>query len=83
MSELIYELDITKDHCPMTFVKTKLKLEKIEGGSVLKVLLKEGEPLDNVPKTVREQGYEVLGIAPKGDHIFEVSIRKPNVDPLH
>ena len=42
------QLDITKDHCPMTFVKTKLKLELLEEGDILEVLLKAGEPLENV-----------------------------------
>ncbi len=56
------KLDITKEHCPMTFVKTKLELEKLNKGDILEVLLKEGEPLENVPKTVTEQGNKVLDI---------------------
>lgn len=56
------KLDITKEHCPMTFVKTKLELEKLYKGDILEVLLKEGEPLENVPKTVTEQGNKVLDI---------------------
>jgi TusA-related sulfurtransferase len=55
-----YKLDITKDHCPMTFVKTKIELEKLNSGDKLEVLLSEGEPLDNVPKSAAEQGYTVL-----------------------
>ena len=47
-------LDITKDHCPMTFVKTKLQLEKLDAGDILEVLLNEGEPLENVPKTAKD-----------------------------
>ena len=44
-------LDITKEHCPMTFVKTKLKLAQIAAGDTLEVLLTEGEPLENVPRS--------------------------------
>ena len=69
-------LDITKEHCPMTFVKTKLKLESIPVGDVLDVLLREGEPLTNVPKTVTEQGYEVLAIETVDPGIYRVSIKK-------
>ena len=43
-------LDITKEHCPMTFVKTKIELSKLKPGDILEVLLAEGEPLDNVPR---------------------------------
>ena len=44
-------LDITKEHCPMTFVKTKIELSKLAEGDTLEVLLSEGEPLDNVLAT--------------------------------
>ncbi|KKK50931.1 hypothetical protein LCGC14_3120070, partial [marine sediment metagenome] len=44
----ISKLDITDEHCPMTFVKTKLELAKLNEGDILEVLLKEGEPLDSV-----------------------------------
>ena len=39
------QIDITKEICPMTFVKTKLKLETMSTGEVLEVTLREGEPL--------------------------------------
>lgn len=71
-----HTLDITKEHCPMTFVKTKLKLESIGAGDQLEVLLLEGEPLDNVPKTVTEQGYQVLEISQVDTKIHKVLIQK-------
>lgn len=54
-------IDITADTCPMTFVKTKLKIEKMNKGEVLEVLLNDGEPLKNVPLSAQELGHEVLG----------------------
>ncbi len=69
-------LDITKDHCPMTFVKTKLELEKLEKGDILEVILREGEPLENVPKTVIEQGNKVLEIKKIQDDIHMVIIER-------
>jgi len=53
-------LDITRETCPMTFVKVKLRLAKMEAGETLEVLLNEGEPLENVPRSCEEQGYKVL-----------------------
>ena len=44
-----HQLDITQEHCPMTFVRTKLKLAQMAKGDTLEVLLSEGEPLNNVP----------------------------------
>ncbi len=72
----IHELDITKEHCPMTFVKTKLKLDKLEVGDELAVILRKGEPLDNVPKSVTEQGNEVLSIDHLHDDIYKIRIKK-------
>ena len=40
-------LDITKEHCPMTFVKTKIELSRLQTGDILEVLLSEGEPLND------------------------------------
>jgi len=57
-----YKLDITKEHCPMTFVKTKIELSKLKSGDTLEVWLTEGEPLENVPRSSTEQGYTVLSI---------------------
>lgn len=73
---MTHELDITNEHCPMTFVKTKLQLEQIESGDVLEVLLTEGEPLQSVPRTSAEQGYEVLGVEHLQGTTYKVSIRK-------
>ena len=72
-----YTLDISSEHCPMTFVKTKLKLETLSIGDCLTVILREGEPLDNLPKTCREQGYGVSEAVDLGNGLYEIQITKP------
>jgi TusA-related sulfurtransferase len=67
-------LDITKEHCPMTFVKTKIELSKLQPGDTLEVLLTEGEPLDNVPRNAKEQGYNVLAVEHVDGPIYKVSL---------
>lgn len=57
-----HQLDITQEHCPMTFVRTKLKLAQMAKGDTLEVLLSEGEPLNNVPRSAAEQGFKVLAV---------------------
>ena len=71
-----FHLDITQDHCPMTFVKTKLELEKLAAGDTLEVLLTEGEPLNNVPKTAVEQGFTVLEKVHVKDKVYKLVIQK-------
>ena len=57
-----YFLDITSDVCPMTFVRTKLLIEKMQPGETAMVRLKNKEPLENVPRSVREIGHDVLSL---------------------
>ena len=73
---MTHTLDITKEHCPMTFVKTKLKLAQIADGDILEVLLSEGEPLNDVPRSATEQGFEVLSIEHVAGTTHKVTIKK-------
>ena len=70
------KLHITREHCPMTFVKTKIQLSKLQKGDILEVLLTEGEPLNNVPRSAREQGYNVLEVSHVDGLIHKVLIEK-------
>jgi TusA-related sulfurtransferase len=72
-----HHLDITKERCPMTFVKAKLHLEQLEPGDTTEILLVAGEPLDNVPRTATEQGFQVLETVHVRDNIHKLIIRKP------
>lgn len=70
------EIDITGEVCPMTFVRTKLQLERMAPGEILGVRLNAGEPLVNVPRAAAEQGHEVLDTAALGDGTHRLLIRK-------
>lgn len=70
-----HELDITKDHCPMTFVKVKVKLSKIAIGDTLDVMLDGLEPLANIPKAAAEQGHTIIEVKDRDGH-YHVVIEK-------
>jgi TusA-related sulfurtransferase len=70
------KLDIIKDRCPMTFVKAKLQLEQMEDGDILEILLTEGEPLDKVPRTCTEQGFQVQEITHVKDNVHKIIVKK-------
>ena len=70
------ELDITGEVCPMTFVRTKLALEKMAPGQVLNIRLRDGEPTDNVPRAVRDHGHEVIALTPLGADLYSLQVRK-------
>ena len=54
------ELDLRGVICPYNFVKTKLKLETMEAGQTLAVILDDGDPIKNVPRSVADDGHTVL-----------------------
>ncbi|NQW52437.1 MAG: sulfurtransferase TusA family protein [Rhodospirillales bacterium] len=70
-----HDIDITGEVCPMTFVRTKLKLERMQPGETLAVRLRGDEPLRNVPRAARDEGHTILGIAADGD-VHIVTIRR-------
>ena len=55
-------LDITRDLCPMTFVKARLFLEKCQSGQIVEILLCEGEPLENLPTALELDGHALLSL---------------------
>ena len=54
-NRIIHVLDIRNDVCPLTFVKTRLLIERMGVGDVAAVLLRGEEPIQNVPASVTEQ----------------------------
>ena len=46
--------------CPMNYVKTKLKLEMMDAGEQLEVWLDAGEPIKNVPMSLKNDGHKLL-----------------------
>lgn len=69
------QLDLRGVMCPINFVKTKLKLETLEAGEVLELVLDSGEPIQNVPKSIKEEGHKILEVKKEGEH-FRLKIQK-------
>jgi TusA-related sulfurtransferase len=77
--EPVSELDLRGVICPYNFVKTKLKLETMRQGDVLSVLLDDGDPIRNVPRSVENEGHTVLS-QERVDQAFRVLIRREESD---
>ncbi|MDA0653521.1 MAG: sulfurtransferase TusA family protein [Proteobacteria bacterium] len=73
-------LDITAEVCPMTFVRTRLLIEKMGAGETAEIRLMGEEPLENVPASVAELGHDVLKIGPETEgaetNVHRMLIRK-------
>ncbi len=70
-------IDLRGVSCPLNYVKTKLKLEEMEVGQILEVLLDDGESIVNVPRSVKEDGHKILKIE-QVEGYFKVLVRKAN-----
>ena len=69
-------IDITAETCPMTFVRTRLALDRLAPGQVLEVLLKGEEPRRNIPRTALEQGHAVLEQHERADGALCLRLRR-------
>ena len=70
------KVDITDVVWPVTFVKTKVALEELDDGQILQVHINDGEPVQNVPRSIKEEGHQVLKLVDNGDGTFELFIKK-------
>lgn len=57
-------VDVRDVACPLTWVRTHVALGRLGEGEALEVLLLEGEPLENVPRTAEEEGHRVAAREP-------------------
>jgi tRNA 2-thiouridine synthesizing protein A len=70
------QIDITAETCPMTFVRTRLALDRMAPGEILEVLMKGEEPRRNEPRTALEQGHAVLSLVEEAGGVARLRLRK-------
>lgn len=69
-------VDITDVVCPTTFVKTKIALEELEEGEILSVKMNDGEPVQNVPRSIKEEGHQILKLIDNEDGTYNLIVKK-------
>lgn len=74
--EVDASLDLSGVACPMNFVKTKLQLEEMDAGQLLEVIIDDGEPIRNVPRSVQAEGHKILKNEKLPDGHFKLVIEK-------
>ena len=68
------EVDLRGVSCPTNFVKAKLALEELETGELVRILLDDGEPVKNVPRSLKADGNKLIGLkqADEGHYVLEM-----------
>lgn len=69
-------VDITDVVCPVTFVKAKVAIEELEVGQVLSVHMNDGEPVQNVPRSIKEEGHKILKLLQNEDGTYNLIVKK-------
>ena len=69
-------VDITDVVCPTTFVKAKIALEELDEGQILAVKMNDGEPVQNVPRSIKEEGHQILKLINNEDGTFTLIVKK-------
>ena len=78
MSEIHFDeqVDITDVVCPVTVVKAKVALEERDEGQVLAVKMNDGEPVQNVPRSIKEEGHQILKLDTNDDGTYTLFVKK-------
>lgn len=69
-------LDITRERCPMTYVRVRLALDRILPTQVLCVTLKGEEPAVNVPNSAEQAGHTIVRLVTEPDGVIQLWIQK-------
>ena len=57
-------------------MKAKVALEELDDGQILAVRLNDGEPVQNVPRSLKEEGHEILKLNDNQDGTFTLIVKK-------
>ena len=63
----MHTIDLRGICCPTNFVKAKLAIEELEAGETVEMLIDDGEPVKNLPRSLKAEGHKLLGLRESGD----------------
>ena len=69
-------VDITDVVCPVTFVKAKVALEELDDGQLLSIHRNDGEPVQNVPRSIKDEGHKILKLTDNEEGTYDLLVRK-------
>ncbi len=69
-------IDIKGQVCPYTFVRSKLAIEKMKIGEVLEIIVDHKPAIENVPKSMENEGQKVLKVEQINPTDWRIVVRK-------
>ena len=69
-------VDITDKVCPLTFVKAKVAIDELEDGEVIAIRMNDGEPVQNVPRSIKEERHQIFKLVNNEDATYNLIVKK-------
>ena len=67
-------VDITDKVCPLTFVK--VAIDELDDGEVIAIRMNDGEPVANVPRSIKDEGHQILKLVNNNDETYTLIVKK-------
>ena len=74
------ELNLKGKICPYTFIESMLALEEMKTGEILRVIVDHPPAVDDVPRSLKNEGYEVLEVRPINKKDWSILVRNKEFD---
>ena len=69
-------VDITDKVCPLTFVMAIVAIDELDDGEVIVIRMNDGEPVQNVPRSIKEEGHQILKLVNNEDGTYNLIVKK-------
>lgn len=69
-------IDLRGVSCPTNFVKAKLALEDMDDGERITMLLDDGEPVKNVPRSLKSEGHRLIALEQASEGHYRLELEK-------
>lgn len=74
------ELNLKGKICPYTFIESMLSLEEMKSGEVLRIIVDYLPAVSEVPKSLKNEGYEILGVSPVNGTDWAIIVKNREID---
>ena len=74
------ELNLKGKNCPYTFIESMLALEEMATGEVLRVIVDYPPAVCDVPRSLKNEGYEILEVTPVNQTDWAIVVKNKEVE---
>lgn len=61
---------------PTYICKGKVAIDELDDGEVIAIRMNDGEPVQNVPRSIKEEGHQILKLVNNEDGTYSLIVKK-------